>query len=121
MSNFITVWTPLVKIDEECGGVAVYRGSGNAPPLEMSSAGAVWFDGVTTEGYEKVHITCEVGDVLVMNNQLIHTSMPNRSDRTRISVDCRYFGSNGHSEKHYLDMQDWQVIAPAVGESNGAV
>lgn len=113
MSDFITVWVPLVDIDDDCGGVAVYEGS-NAPceiAVPRDPQGH-WLQGVSTRGYEAVHCKLRGGDVLVLNKWIIHASMPNRATRTRLSIDYRFFGGQDSSSKHYLDLQTGVVIAP---------
>lgn len=113
MSDFVTVWIPLTKIDEECGGVAVYEGSGKADRIPTwKPEDAIWLHGVNTDDYRQKKLDMEVGDVLVMNKSIIHKSMPNTSDHPRYSVDYRFFGSGQTSTKHYLDMQTFEVIAP---------
>ena len=54
------------------------------------------------------------GDCLVLNRWVVHGSVANTSDRTRVSTDFRFFPSRETSTKHYLDMQEWRVIDPAV-------
>lgn len=113
MSNFLTVWVPLVPIDDECGGVTVYEGSGHEPErLADGGRDKFWLQGVATDGFREVHCKIGIGDVLVLNKWVIHRSMPNRSRRTRYSIDSRYFGADDTSSKHYLDMQTFKVIAP---------
>jgi ectoine hydroxylase-related dioxygenase (phytanoyl-CoA dioxygenase family) len=55
------------------------------------------------------------GDVLALNPMVIHRSMPNRSERTRFSIDFRFFGDADTSAKHFLDLRTWQVVAPEEG------
>jgi len=117
MSDFLTVWVPLVGIDEECGGVKVYRGSGSVPELlGQDEKDKFWLKGVSAEGYAAEHCMIDIGDILVLNRWIIHESMPNRSGRTRFSIDFRFFGERDTSDKHYLDMQTWQVIPPRRAE-----
>jgi len=114
LSDFITVWVPLVPIDGACGGVVVYEGSGGAPETPTDSErDRFWLKGIPVEGYRPVHCEMAVGDVLLLNRHIIHASMPNRSDRTRLSIDFRFFGARDRSHKHHLDIQTWTVIAPA--------
>ena len=113
MSNFLTLWTPLVEIDEACGGVTVFRASDRTEFSTQLSALGVWNEGLDTEGLEPVNCTpMSPGDVLIFNKLLIHRSMPNLSDRIRFSMDYRFFGDQDSSSKHYLDMSTGQVIAP---------
>lgn len=113
MSDFVTCWVPLVDIDDDCGGVVVYEGS--ATPCEIATAAdpeGFWLRGLRTEGYSPVHCKLKVGDVLLMSKWIIHASMPNRSARTRLSIDYRFFGERDSSAKHHLDLQSETVIAP---------
>lgn len=113
LSDFVTVWVPLVDIDDACGGVAVYPGS--AAPCEIAvprDPQGHWLRGVSTQGYEALHCKLRVGDVLLLSKWIIHSSMPNHSSRTRLSIDYRFFGEQDSSTKHHLDLQSGVVIAP---------
>lgn len=113
LSEFIIAWMPLVDIDEMCGGVTVFHGSGNAPErLPGNAARGFWFGGVDVDGFEPRHCTIQAGDILLLNKFVIHASMPNRSDKTRLSIDFRFFDDKNTSTKHYLDMQSMVVNAP---------
>ena len=50
----------------------------------------------------------------VFNEEVVHGSDLNISSRTRLSVDMRFFKKNLVSEKHSLDLQEWQIINPQV-------
>jgi hypothetical protein len=114
MTDFITVWVPLVDIDDACGGVTVYEGSGNAPEYETGKTDSeFWQQGVPTAGYQPVHCAMKAGGVLVLNKWIIHGSTANRSANIRISVDYRFFGGADRSTKHFLDMKRQHVIQPA--------
>lgn len=114
MTDFVTIWVPLVNIDDDCGGVMMYRGSGHAPEHPVSqSKSEFWQKGVPTDGYTPVHCKIRAGDVLALNKWVVHGSMPNKSPCTRISIDFRFFGERDRSSKHYLDIQKRKVIAPA--------
>lgn len=115
MSDFVTVWVPLVPIDAACGGVIVHAGSGGMPeqpllPVETNHAKLFWQSGVADLGFFKDQPTFVPGDVLLLNPWIVHESAPNLSDRVRLSVDCRFF--TGSSRKHALDLLHWQVMEP---------
>lgn len=113
MSDFVTVWVPLVPIDDRCGGVSVFKGSANSDEIIELFDGGLWQEPVPTVGYQKIDcVPILPGDILMMNKRIVHASMPNKSDRTRLSIDFRFFGENARSTKHYLDMQNWEVIPP---------
>ena len=112
MSDFVTVWVPLVPIDEYCGGVTVYRGSAFAPEVEVTHGQSLWREPVSVHGYAPEHCAMNPGDALLLNKWIIHAATPNRSERTRLSIDFRFFGASDGSTKHYLDLQQWRVIPP---------
>jgi hypothetical protein len=113
MSNFVTIWVPFVDIDDSCGGVTIYEGSGQAPEYAAEQVSSdFWQQGVPTEGYRPVHCTINAGSVLALNKWVIHGSTANRSNNIRISIDFRFFGASDRSTKHFLDMKRRHVIKP---------
>jgi hypothetical protein len=118
MNDFVTVWLPLVEIDERCGGVTIYEGrkEGFIPATRLVQNG-IWREAVSVEGLKPVHcVPMSPGDILMFNPFVVHGSMPNVSDRIRFSIDCRFFGGNARTSKHYLDMTTWSVVAPTPAE-----
>lgn len=117
LGPFCVVWVPLVEIDRACGGMAVYPRTQGRGELFTGSAVAPadgWIPGVDVAGLDRVELyPLAPGDVVVMGNETVHESMPNLSPRTRLSVDFRFFGDNSRSSKHYLDLAERRVIAPA--------
>jgi hypothetical protein len=114
MPDFVTVWLPFVTIDAACGGVAVYDGARPRRELLDDHARGLWLKPVAADG--GVRVECqpmEPGDILLLDQWIVHESMPNRSDRPRLSVDMRFFSAAKGSSKHYLDCRRWQVVAPA--------
>jgi hypothetical protein len=114
MNGFVTAWMPLVDINEQCGGVTIYEGrkEGVIPVTKLVQNG-VWTEAVSVQGLTPVHcIPMVPGDVLIFNPYVVHGSMPNLSNKIRFSIDCRFFGSDAQTSKHYLDMTDWSVVAP---------
>ena len=114
LSSFITVWVPMVPVDDSCGGIAVYEGSGFLPEQQVAHATSdFWLDPLVTDGFTEIHWNMAPGDVLVLNSRIIHRSLPNLSDRIRLSVDYRFFGEGTSSTKHFLDLRTWDLVAPA--------
>jgi 1-deoxypentalenic acid 11beta-hydroxylase len=81
--DMTTAWIPLMPIDAELGGLAVATGShrqGCLPPESLPALDGLW----RSAAYEP-------GDVVLMNDALVHTGLPNRSgDCVRVSVDVRF-------------------------------
>ena len=118
MNDFVTVWMPLVEINEQCGGVTIFEGrkDGVISVTKMAQNG-VWIEGVPIDGLVPVNcVPMAPGDILIFNPYVVHGSMPNLSDKIRFSVDCRFFGNELKSSKHYLDMTTWSVVAPQMVE-----
>lgn len=114
MNGFVTVWTPLVVTDEQCGGVTFYEGrkDGVIPATKRVQNG-VWIEAVAVDGLRPVNcVPMAPGDILLFNPYVVHASMPNLSNRIRFSVDCRFFSSDAETSKHYLDMTTWSVVTP---------
>jgi Phytanoyl-CoA dioxygenase (PhyH) len=118
MNDFVTVWIPLVEINERCGGVTIYEGrkDGVIQVTELVQNG-VWIEGVSVQGLTPVNcVPMAPGDVLIFNPYVVHGSMPNLSNTIRFSIDCRFFGGDAKTSKHYLDMTTWSVVAPNTSE-----
>ena len=114
MNGFVTAWMPLVDINEQCGGVTIYEGrkDGVIPVTKLVQNG-VWTEAVSVQGLTPVNcVPMAPGDVLLFNPYVVHGSMPNNSKKIRFSIDCRFFGSDAETSKHYLDMTAWSVVAP---------
>jgi hypothetical protein len=114
MNNFVTVWIPLVDIDDRCGGVTIYEGrkDGFIPVTKLVQNG-VWTEAVPVEGLTPVNCApMAPGDILMFNPYVVHGSMPNVSNKIRFSMDCRFFGSDAMTSKHCLDMTTLSVVAP---------
>ena len=114
LSDFVTVWIPLVDTDDACGGVTIFKGSGKHAPIPYESGPEeFWLKGIPTFDYQAVHTKMQMGDILVFNKNIIHASRPNNSERIRYSLDCRFFGSQDTSTKHYLNLQTKKVVSPS--------
>jgi hypothetical protein len=118
LRSFCVVWVPLVEIDAMCGGMALFpRTQGRGELFRGQSVAPVdgWIPAVDTSDLERVEFQpLSPGDIVVMGEETVHESMPNRSPGIRLSVDFRFFGDNSSSTKHYLDINERCVIAPIV-------
>jgi hypothetical protein len=116
LGPFCVMWVPLTEIDEYCGGMAVYPGTQGigdvyqGPQVEVSDG---WLTPVDTAGYERLVLApLSLGDIVVIGDEIIHESIANTSERTRISIDYRIFGAHSHSTKHHLDLQTGRLNPP---------
>ncbi|QOI43111.1 phytanoyl-CoA dioxygenase family protein [Leptospira interrogans] len=113
LSNFVTIWIPLVEIDNECGGVVVYEGSNFIYEENVKKEKeSFWLEGLDVSNFTPKHCKMKAGSLLALNKWIIHASMPNNSTRVRYSIDHRFFGELDSSSKHYLDLQNGKVISP---------
>ena len=85
-----TAWMPLIDCPPELGGLQVARGSHTLGVLDFgigNGAGGIEIldpmDGRWTGG------PMRAGDVLVFHSLTVHKGVENRSDRLRMSIDCR--------------------------------
>ena len=86
-----TAWMPLIDCPRELGGLQVARGSHTLGVLEFgigNGAGGIELldplEGRWTGG------PMQAGDVLVFHSLTAHKGVENRSDRLRMSIDCRF-------------------------------
>jgi ectoine hydroxylase-related dioxygenase (phytanoyl-CoA dioxygenase family) len=90
----ISVWIPLVPVDEDTGCIQVIPGShkkGLRPDVRVPRNNLIGLADGEVEGMEPVSCSMEPGDVLLFTETLFHRSTDNRSDHTRWSLDIRYF------------------------------
>jgi hypothetical protein len=120
MGDFCVMWVPFVPIDSACGGMAAYRKTNAASEVltgKLTAEAGGWLPPITSDDLENaervVLAPLGVGDVVILDRRTIHESMPNQSDRVRLSCDFRFFGEHSHSTKHYLDLRSDTVVPPA--------
>ncbi len=113
MSDFITMWVPLVPINDTCGGVAVYEQTKDTDIVLQDAVRELWLPAIETQGLKRVACSpMDPGDVLIFGPRVIHESVANVSNRTRLSVEYRFFGEQTLSTKHFLDLQTGRVVDP---------
>jgi hypothetical protein len=114
LKRFVVLWIPLVPVDNTCGGVAVYHGTGSMPELLPDHQVTRWIykQTVNLENNKPIALNMVPGDILLLNEFIVHESVPNVSDRTRYSISMRFFGDDFEPTKHYLDLDSWQMITP---------
>ena len=91
-SQILTVWIPMVDVDERNGCLQVISGShkqGLRPPRRDENGRLVPVEDVESWG-EVQNVRMKVGDVLVFGNLTFHRSLENTSEDIRWSIDLRY-------------------------------
>ena len=90
----VGAWLPLVPVDESSGCMQVIPGShrnGLRPEIRVPRNNLLGLDESDLAGLHPVSCPMEPGDVLLFSELIYHRSVDNVSDRTRWSLDVRYF------------------------------
>ena len=89
--DFVTMWTPLVEVDWDVGGITFAEGMADRIDLtEIDETGST--QGILAENLPDGclrHTTYRPGDVLFMHCMTPHSGLTNVSDRFRLSMDHR--------------------------------
>ena len=91
-SQILTVWIPMVDVDEQNGCLQIVPGShkqGLRPCHRDENGRLVPVEDIESWG-EVQNMHMQVGDVLVFGNLTFHRSLENTSEDIRWSVDLRY-------------------------------
>ena len=94
----ITIWIPLIDVDQENGCLWVIPGShrwGLLPGARRADQNMVSFEDVERRG-TPVPLPMRCGDFLAFHNLTFHASKVNRSDQVRWSVDVRFRETPGY-------------------------
>jgi ectoine hydroxylase-related dioxygenase (phytanoyl-CoA dioxygenase family) len=112
LRDFITVWVPLVDIDDQVGGIILYDGSHLDGSWEHAPSGP-WAHGLAKHQalpYVKHHVLMKVGDALLFPPLLIHESALHRSPTARYSIDFRVFAAPEDTNKSYFDPFEDRIV-----------
>ncbi|MEI7669888.1 MAG: phytanoyl-CoA dioxygenase family protein [Pseudomonadota bacterium] len=112
MSNFVTIWTPMVSITDVCGGLVMYEGSQHLPEAITEEKRAdSWLPPIDVSDYKRNQlIGLDVGDIVILSSRIAHESAANTSDKIRLSMDLRVFGEQETSTKHCIDLKKMEII-----------
>jgi hypothetical protein len=96
----LSVWMPLVPVDERSGCLQVAPGShkrGYRPRVTLSRNNLVGLADEEIAGFEPYSCIMNPGDVLLFGELTYHRSLDNVSDCTRWSLDVRYFDARNET------------------------
>ncbi|HZU74920.1 MAG TPA: phytanoyl-CoA dioxygenase family protein [Acidimicrobiales bacterium] len=90
--DVITTWIPLGDVPASSGGLRVLTGSHRQGlrPVEASSGAGGLRSLVDEDDDRWATADYHLGDVVCFHSYTVHGSLPNTSDRLRLSVDYRY-------------------------------
>ncbi|MYB49472.1 MAG: phytanoyl-CoA dioxygenase family protein [Dehalococcoidia bacterium] len=130
-TDALTVWVPMVPVDEETGCLLVVPGSHRSGELSVHckpTENRPHFKGIPDEiiPEEQVTLPADPGDLVILNKLTQHSSLVNVSDRVRWSYDLRYqpigqpVGQGGrpawiarsrkHPEREMTGFEDWRTM-----------
>ncbi|HRW05046.1 MAG TPA: phytanoyl-CoA dioxygenase family protein [Caldilineaceae bacterium] len=96
-AHIITVWVPLVDVDERNGCLYVIPGSNRWELFESArdvNQNMRSFVDVEARG-TPIPVPMQLGDILLFSNMTFHGSKVNRTDAVRWSIDIRYCRTRG--------------------------
>ena len=117
--HVVSVWIPLVDVDERNGCLYVLPGSHRWGLLKGKRGADNLM--ITTEAVDKrakpIALSMRQGDVLFFSNLIFHTSNPNTTDQVRWSVDLRYvppiaLAPSEHQKQGYSSLCKHYGVAP---------
>jgi hypothetical protein len=87
-SRAVTLWFPLVPVNEELGTVLIYPGSHRLGIQSFSyDSGQLNIDNRDALG-EALILEADPGDLLVFDSMAVHASVPGKTDRIKINCQC---------------------------------
>ena len=129
-TDALTVWVPMVPVDEETGCLLVVPGSHRSGELSVhckpteTTASLQGHSLMRSSPRSEVTLPADPGDLVILNKLTQHSSLVNVSDRLRWSYDLRYqpigqpVGQGGrpawiarsrmHPEREMTDFEDWR-------------
>jgi len=106
-AHIITVWIPLVDVDEVNGCLYLIPGSNHGELLDSArdeNSNMRSFEDVETRG-TPIPLPMQQGDILLFSNMTFHGSKVNRSNAVRWSIDIRYCRTRGTFSASSLEQE----------------
>jgi Phytanoyl-CoA dioxygenase (PhyH) len=88
--DMLVSWCPLVDCPLELGPLAILPGSHRMGLVPLGSGGEALASGGAWEGATWASAACRAGDVILFHCLTLHAVLPNRTDRFRVSMECRW-------------------------------
>jgi hypothetical protein len=107
LSDFITVWIPLVKINNHSGCLRMFKKKYRKILKTKKVYNTIWNKIKNTGlGPYKDLNNLNLGDIVIFNKYKLHTSVPNNSNIIRFSLDLRFFFTRDQSSKSFYDISN---------------
>jgi len=113
--NFLTIWIPLKSNCHIDGGLKVFSSQRS---LDIKSKKKTfWIKDMSLENSNSLNPEYEIGDIIIFEPDLIHGSaeITEKAKDFRISMDCRVFGQNTITPRHYMDLNTGECFEPGEG------
>ncbi len=112
---FLTVWIPLRSIWGVDGGLSIFPNQRSQEICNPSET--FWIPDMSNGMSKAIFPQYSVGDLIIFQPDLIHGSAEVSGDASafRISMDCRVFGSNTSTSKHYMNLSTGERFDPGEG------
>jgi hypothetical protein len=115
IKNFLSVWIPIKGNPKVDGGLKIYKSlySTNSNSIKQS----MWLKSIVSKDSKYFKPKFEIGDMIIFEPFLIHGSakVSKYSKDFRISMDCRIFGENTITPRHYMDLSTGEKFNPSEG------
>jgi phytanoyl-CoA hydroxylase len=104
-TDLITCWVPLTKTTKKNGCMITIPGlqkKGLFNHIADSKGQALIRNSKLLNKFNTVALEANVGDIVLLSKHTVHCSLPNLSNKFRISIDLRYHKSGQPSGRHLL-------------------
>ena len=108
----VTCWVPTDDVSEENGCLVVVPGGHRTyPDLVWPLTPEI----ISTLNGQAVALPVTMGDIVLLDKNVPHSSLPNLADAVRWSFDFRYYPTAGPSDRPWFPALDVRRSDPSVG------
>lgn len=117
--TIVTIWIPLIDVNEKNGCLWVIPGShkwGLLPSARGEDQNMRSFENVEERG-DPVPIPMNYGDILAFHNLTFHASKVNNSNSVRWSTDIRYRSTPGHIKLSKKEQEGHEFLSQQLSKT----
>ncbi len=105
------VWIPLIETNEENGTIEVLKGSHNWNEGVRAPTLPFFFHGLEEDMKKGLTvIPAKIGEIVVLNQAVVHYSKPNLSDTVRPAITCGLISEKAPLRFHYWSQERSEEI-----------